>query len=60
MRYLLVLFFISLAGCAATVIDCDDATQMLSSDRQVRYQWLQQCRQANRKVMVNGEQHTTQ
>lgn len=56
MRYLLLLLLFVMAGCAGTAINCDDATQMLSSDQQVRYQWLQQCKDANRKVTVNGEE----
>ena len=53
MRYILVLCCLCLTGCAPK-INCDDATQMLSKDRDVRYRWLQQCRTVNKKVRVNG------
>lgn len=53
MRYILLVCCLGLAGCAPK-INCNDETQMLSSDRDVRYQWLQQCRTVNKKVRVNG------
>ncbi len=53
MRYILFVCCLCLAGCAPT-INCDDWTQMLSTDRDVRYRWLQQCRTVNKKVRVNG------
>ncbi len=53
MRYILFVCFVCLAGCAPK-INCDDETQMLSADRDVRYRWLQKCRTVNKKVRVNG------
>lgn len=42
-----------LVGCG-TKIDCGDNTQMLSPDRDVRAAWLQQCKEVNRRVKING------
>ncbi len=61
MRYipLLCLFLLCLTGCAPK-INCNDSSQMLSSDRDVRYRWLQKCRTVDKKVRINGVEQVQQ
>ncbi len=59
MRYIFLLCCLCLVGCAPKV-NCDDETQMLSSDRDVRYRWLQKCRTVDKKVRINGVEQVQQ